>query len=274
MGNGKWEMGIGGLLPFPKMAPVGTDPRVHPPTQNQKPRTRNQEPLNPEEPQREHLLKAGTITRLVQQKHNPKRVSVFVNGDFAFGLHMDLVLEHGLYKGLDLDVPTQLEIIAADRVRAANEVALTYLSYKARTEQEVRRKLARKDFEEAVADRTVARLHELGYLDDAAYARSYVEGRFRNRGYGPQRLRRDLKKRGVAARHIDAALEEVLEEDEVVDAARGHAEKRWRRLAREPDPYKRRQKLTDYLLRRGFAYETIRRVVEEIEQREEEAGNL
>lgn len=233
--------------------------------------TKNQEPVtvNSEEPKRERPLQAGTITRLAQQKRHPERVSVFINGDFAFGLHMDLVLEHGLYKGLDLDVPTQFEIIAADRARAANEVALTYLSYKARTEQEVRRKLARKDFDDAVADRTIARLHELGYLDDSAYARSYVEGRFQNKGYGPQRLRRDLQKRGVAARHIDAALEDVLQDDEVLDAARKHAEKRWRRLAREPDAYKRRQKLTDYLLRRGFAYETIRRVVEEIEQKED-----
>ncbi|HMB89633.1 MAG TPA: RecX family transcriptional regulator [Rhodothermales bacterium] len=230
--------------------------------------------MKPEEPKRERPLKEGKITRLAQQKRKPERVSVFVNGDFAFGVHMDLVLEHGLYKGLDLDVPTQLEIIAADRTRAANEVALTYLSYKARTEQEVRRKLARKDFDDTVADRTVARLHELGYLDDAAYAHSYVEGRFRNRGYGPQRLRRDLQKRGVAARHIDAALEAMLEEDDVLDAARGHAEKRWPRLAREPDPYKRRQKLTNYLRRRGFAYETIRRVVEEIAQQDEESGNL
>jgi regulatory protein len=218
-----------------------------------------------EDPQRERPLQAGKITRLAQQKRRPERVSVFVNGAFAFGIHMDLVLDYGLYKGLEIDIPTQQDIIAADGVRAANEVALTYISYKARTEQEVRRKLARKEFDEVVADRTVARLYEIGYLDDGSYARSFVEGRFRNKGYGPQRLRRDLQKRGVAARHIDAALAEVLEDEEVLDAARAHAEKRWARLARESDPYKRRKKLTDYLLRRGFAYETIRRVVEEVE---------
>ncbi len=56
----------------------------------------------------------------------------------------------------------------------------------------------------------------------------------------------------------------------MLEAARSHAEKRWPRLAAEVDPFKRRKKLTEYLLRRGFSYDTARRVIEEFENRTED----
>ena len=216
-----------------------------------------------ERPQRP--LAPGAITRLVAQQKNPNRVSVFIDEAFAFGVHVDLVVEFGLHKGKVLEVEAQQQIVSADRVRAAREAALGYLGYAARTEREVRQKLIRSGFEEDVAEDTVARLRELGYLDDAAYARSYVQARFRNRGYGPGRLRGDLLRRGIAAALIDAVLDDLTEQEDMLEAARRHAEKRWPRLAHETDAQKRRKKLSDYLVRRGFSYETARRVIDDLE---------
>ena len=220
-----------------------------------------------EQDEQQRPLQSGTVTRLAGQKKNPQRVSVFIDGAFAFGVHVDLVVEFGLHKGKALTVEAQQRIVAADRVRAARAAAMAYLGYGPRTEREVRQKLIRSDFGEAVAEDTVARLRELGYLDDAAYAHSYVEARFRNRGYGPGRLRGDLLRRGVASALIDAALDDLIEQEDVLEAARRHAEKRWPRLAAETDSYKRRKKLSDYLVRRGFSYETARRVIDELENR-------
>jgi regulatory protein len=222
--------------------------------------------MEPDERQR-RPLQPGAVTRLVRQRKNPKRVSVFIDEAFAFGVHEDLVVEFGLRKGRALSVEEQERLVEADRARAARETALEYLGYRARTAQEVRQKLARSGFDEAVAEDAVARLGELGYLDDAAYARAYVQARFRNRSYGPGRLRADLRRRGVADGLIDAALGALVEEADMLEAARSHAEKRWPRLAAEADAFKRRKKLSDYLLRRGFSYDTARRVVEEFEER-------
>ena len=212
-------------------------------------------------------LRPGTVTRLLGQKKNPNRVSVFIDDAFAFGVHVDLVVDFGLHKGQVLDVETQQQMVQADQIRAGREVALAYLGYGARTEQEVRQKLVRSGFDDVVAEDTVARLRELGYLDDAAYARSYVQARFRNRGYGPGRLRTDLQRRGVTTRHIDAVLDELVEEEDMLEAALGHAEKRWPRLATETDAYKRRKKLSEYLVRPGFSYEIARHVIEDLERR-------
>ncbi|WP_457652882.1 RecX family transcriptional regulator [Rhodocaloribacter sp.] len=213
-------------------------------------------------------LPAGVVTRLVAQKKDPDRVSVFLDGAFAFGVHVDVALAFGLAPGRALTEAEREEILAADAVFRAKSAAFHYLAYRARTEREVRRKLSGKGFEEGVIDEVVGRLHTLGYLDDEAYARTYVQARFAGRGYGPQRIRAELLRRGVDRAHVDAALDELLAEDDVVARARRHAAKRWPRLAAEPDPRKRRKKLTDYLVRRGFSFDVVRRVVDELEREE------
>ena len=215
-------------------------------------------------------LKPGTITKLGRQKKNTRRVSVYLDGEFAFGAYEDVVFEHGLQTGRPLSVEEQQAILNADRLLVAKTTAMNYVAHRARTEHEVRQKLYRSGTDEATADQVVARLYELDYLDDGAYAMAYAQGKFRSKGYGPERVRNDLRRRGIEAVLVEAAVEEVFNPDEVLEAARAQAAKRWPRLQREPDVYKRRSKLFDFLLRRGFSYDTARQVVEEIEREAEE----
>lgn len=210
-------------------------------------------------------LKEGRITRLAAQRHDPNRVSVFLDETFAFGVHVDVMMTFELHKGCALSIDVQRQIIEADRVQQAGAKAMEYLARRARTVREVRQKLAQRGFGEAVAEQVVSRLVERGHLDDEAYARAYARARFETRGHGPQRIRSDLLRRGVPAAFIDVALEELVAREDLMEAARRHAEKRWQRLAGEPDPRKRRKKLYDYLLRRGYGYDTIQKVAEELE---------
>ena len=79
---------------------------------------------------------------------------------------------------------------------AALDRALTLLEYRARSAQEMRRALMQREFPEDVADEVVARLRELGYIDDAAYARALVSSTIR-KGSGSRRARYALMQRGV-----------------------------------------------------------------------------
>jgi regulatory protein len=210
-------------------------------------------------------LRPGTITRLAQQKRDAERVSVFIDGAFVFGLSLDLAVKAGLRKGRTLTVEEQQALLDDEERLKAKAAALDYIAYKARTEHEVRQKLRKKGFPEHVADEAVARMRELGYLDDADYARAYARGRLSGRGHGPHRIRADLHRRGVARATIDAVLEDLVEPDDLRETALRHGRKRWRRLQREDDPYKRRQKLAGYLQRRGFDFDLIREVTEALE---------
>ena len=212
--------------------------------------------------------KPGTITGFKSQARDPKRISVFLDGEFAFGLYVDILSENALEKGQFLDVERQLELIRADNVIRAKFSALNFLAYRARTAKEVHDRLISKGFCPDVAESVVERFTELGYINDSNFARQYANGRVRNKGYGPRRIQQELRRKGVASQHIQEALDQSVLEVDPFDSALKAGEKRWARLSNESNPMKRRKKLQDFLARRGFGFDTIRKVLEELQRME------
>ena len=222
-------------------------------------------PEEEEDEKRPREIKPGPITSIETQKKNAKRVSVFINGKFAFGLHQDVLLQHALHSGMNLDETRILELLAADSLLRAKESAITYLGYRARTEYEVRKKLSDKGFDQNIIDKVIGRLHELSYLNDEQFAASYVRGRFKQKGYGPQRLRSELYRLGIAGPLIEQTLEEILKEEDVIERALQEAQKRLKRLRNEADLSKKRRKLFDFLMRRGHTADVARTVIEQLD---------
>lgn len=206
----------------------------------------------------------GTITRLDVQKNDTNRMSVYLDGDFAFGVHQDVVVKHSLSVGDRLSPEARHTILQDEARIQAKQRALDYLAHKPRTETEVRRKLRDADTPPDVIDDVVERMYELSYLDDEHYAHEYARSRFANKGYGPVRIRRELVERGIDRHLADRAVDQLFETEDPLQAARGHADKRWSRIARDSDdPRRRKQKLYNYLRRRGFSSDTIYRVLDE-----------
>ena len=216
-------------------------------------------------------LKDGTVTRVVQQTGDPDRVSVFLDDAFAFGLSLALAVEAGLKKGLVLTADRQRAMLAEQEGHAAKAAALASVAARARTAGELRRMLSDKGFGADVVEDTVAALEQLGLVDDAAYAAAYARGRFAGRGHGPSRIRQDLAQRGVSKEHIEAALAELAEAEDVAGRARSDAATRWAALASEPDPRKRRKKTLDFLLRRGHSFDDARTAVDAVADGDDEA---
>jgi regulatory protein len=189
---------------------------------------------------------AVKITALQPQIRNKRRVSVFLDGDFLFGLSTETV---GEVDRADLD-----RIAFEEQLHAARQYAFLLLSYKARTTSELKQRLGRKGFSPDIVSRTLERLAELKMVDDAGFARRFAEDRITIGHKGKWRVRGELLKRGIDRKQIDAAMAEAPDE---VAAAKEVAAKylsRNRRL--EPDVLKRR--LYALLARRGFSPDTIR----------------
>jgi len=106
----------------------------------------------------------------------------------------------------------------------------------------------------------VADLTARGYLDDAAFAHHWVAVRA-SRGYGPARLRAELRARGIAPALVDAALVGASEDGEL-ERARAVARRRLPALQRG-DRARTAARLRDHLLRRGYAAPVVARVVRE-----------
>jgi regulatory protein len=200
---------------------------------------------------------AGRITRLAFQKHTADRVNVYLDGQYTFALPaLDAArLRVGEY--LEDAAIAQLQV--QDERQKAYDRALRFLGFRPRSQAEVRRNLLAAGLEAELVEATLAHLAEQGYLNDAEFARFWVENRQQFRPKGSQALRGELRQRGVAAETIEAALVDLDPEAGAYEA--GHP--RAARLAAlaQTDPAAFSRKLTDFLLRRGFEYEVVRETV-------------
>lgn len=200
---------------------------------------------------------AQTITALRFQQRNRDRVNVYLDGAFAFGL--PAVVAARLRVGQSLNEEEIQGLQGSDTVERAYERALNFLSYRPRSEAEVRSALRRKGFAEEAIESVVGRLTRAGLLNDAEFARYWVENRAQFRPRGVRALRYELRGKGIA----DAVISEELDRVDEERSARGSAESAARRFAHLPAPEFRR-KLGAYLARRGFSFTVIQPLVEEL----------
>ena len=200
---------------------------------------------------------AGTITALRFQKRNKNRVNVYVDGHFAFGLAAIEAAHLRVGQTLSGDDVARLQV--QDKVEQAYERALDFLSYRPRSEAEVRRRLCKKNVEDEVVEVVIERLTRSGLLDDREFARYWVANRLQFKPRGARALRHELWEKGVPTSIIADALANLDEEG----AARKAAEVGARRLAHlEPRDF--RQRLGTYLARRGFSYAVVEPLIEEM----------
>ena len=144
--------------------------------------------------------------------------------------------------------------------RAAKQVAYDLLSRKPWSRRELTARLRRRGASPVVAEDVVAALEAQGYVDDQAFARQWADGRAGRRHLGSLRLRDELRRKGISREVTDAAVRqafaEVGEEERALEVARRRLPALRRRNAGRAAP-----KLRDYLLRRGYPEDVVRRIL-------------
>lgn len=137
------------------------------------------------------------------------------------------------------------------------EAALRFLEARQRSAAEVRRRLLLHGYRTTMVEGAIKRLIELGMLDDAAFAKAWVESRDRARPRGERALRQELAKMGIDRAIADEAFDdrEVERPDADAEAARRLLERHASALARVADPRARRQRAYALLARHGFESE-------------------
>lgn len=203
------------------------------------------------------------ITALSPQKHDPDRLSVFVDGEFRMGLSAEIALAANLRVGEAVDEARLRELERRDRSWQAREAALRLLAVRPRSAAELVRRLRMKGYEPEVGEEVIARLRDLGMIDDAAFAGMLVRDRVRLKPQGARRLANELRAKGVDEETAHTAIRETLEGEDTDERelARRAAEK-WRPRAGE-EPASARRRLHGYLARRGFDTDVIREVLDE-----------
>lgn len=147
-------------------------------------------------------------------------------------------------------------------MRARNN-AYALLRQRPRSVYEIRNRLKLKGYADSVIGDIVAGLERTGELDDDRFARIWVESRMHMNPAGDVVLRHELKRNGVSDSIIDAVLAEKSEKYDEYELAFSMAKDRFERL-KKLDRRKATKRIYDFLLRRGFKYDNIRRVLESL----------
>jgi regulatory protein len=143
------------------------------------------------------------------------------------------------------------------------DVAVRALMRRAHSVHEMKQKLERRSDNKLLVQVVMARLKENGHIDDAKYAKQFARQRTEGRKQGKFRVARDLRARGVADQHIEAALEEAGEETGEGAMVRQRIERKLRAYRGEIDE-KKMASIYGSLLRAGFSADVVRRELKAI----------
>ena len=143
-------------------------------------------------------------------------------------------------------------------------VSLRLLAATPKSVKELRDKLTAKGFPEGVVEKTIGMLESKGLLSDKAFAQNIVARFTQGNPSGSRKISFELKRKGVPAKMREEILE-GLNPDEERERARELAGVKWERFAKL-DGQKRKRRVYDFLLRRGFDFQLVRDVVEQLER--------
>lgn len=205
--------------------------------------------------------KGGRVTAIEGQVRDPERVSVFLDGEFAFGISRDAAYLEGVRIGTDLDVADVTRLAQLDDANRATTSAINLLARRPRSEREIRDRLRQKGFEASAIDTAIEKLEGWRYLDDAEFARYWVENREANRPRGKRLLEQELRSKGVDLEVIQSTIEAGVG-DEEADAL-ALARSKMRSYANLEPPVARRR-LASFLTRRGYGYDVTSRVLAQV----------
>ncbi|TSC90125.1 MAG: regulatory protein [Microgenomates group bacterium Gr01-1014_5] len=198
------------------------------------------------------------ITRIVQQK-DQNRVSVYLDGKFAFGVTLESLLSNHLKVGQELSggqIDTLKEQSNQDKVFTR---VLRFVTSRPHSEREIKLWFKKKKVDEVVQGVALNRLTKLGLVDDLAFAKWWIEQRTVFRPKPQKILKYELRIKGIRDEIIEEALGQTETQTDLEIAIRV-AEKRWPRLRALPEK-EARKKLAEFLARRGFSWETIKKVL-------------
>jgi len=208
------------------------------------------------------------VVNLKRKKRTKEWYLIYLNDGREILSYIDFIVKFKVKVGKQLTEEQIKEMKSESEVILAKEIAYRFISYKPRTLKEVSDKLKAKGFQSDLVSKVVEELKNYGFINDLEYARNFVLNKSRSKTLGELALRRELLSKGISSEIIDEVLSErenLIDEFEIaLDLAQGKLKqvKSLKKRKKGRDEYKRR--IYEFLLRRGFKFETINRVMREV----------
>jgi len=130
-----------------------------------------------------------------------------------------------------------------------------YCAYQERCHSEVKQKLWTLGFWGDWAESVIEHLIDENFLDEERYVCSFVRSKFKYKKWGRRKILMKLKQKRISQRLIDHGFKEI-DEEEYLQTLDVLIEKK-RKVIREENPFKRNQKLANYLIQKGYEMDLI-----------------
>lgn len=202
------------------------------------------------------------VTKIELQKKNKNRVNVYLDGEYAFSCSTELIYTEKINMGDKLDLQKLKRLIEEDDYIKCKNDSLNVLEKTYKTENEIRNKLVVKGYEEATINKVMAFLKEYNFLDDSKFCDLYIKEKLRTQSRN--KIKYDLIRRGIEERLVKEKLETVkdiqenVEESSIFELAR----KKYEIVKKnEADKRKQYKKMSEFLLRKGYSWEDVKKVL-------------
>lgn len=202
------------------------------------------------------------ITKLSPQKRK-KRVNVFIDQEFAFGVDLETLAKFNLQVGQEISEQRIEKIIKEGEFQKVYDKTLRFFSFRPRSEKEVKDWLAKKKIGVLVKKLVIKRLKKVKLLDDRKFALWWIDQRVAFKPKGRKLLEEELRKKGVSKEIIEQILETKITDGLELKLALKLVKKKLPSYQKMPY-LKFRQKIADFLVQRGFSWEIIKKVIDEV----------
>ncbi len=205
----------------------------------------------------------GEITKITKQVKNDERYNIFMDGKYAFSVDESVLAHFQLRKGLELDELMISELQYKDEAKKAFNKVLHFLSYRMRTEKEIRNHLKEAELDDSLIQEVIHKLSEYKYINDKEFAEAFVQTQLNTSDKGPQWIKGELAKKGVDELLVENALTPFTTEIQV-DKGVAIAQKLLHKY-RKDSLVQAKQKINQNLLRKGYTSSINKIVWEAIE---------
>ena len=200
-----------------------------------------------------------TITKLERQKHSKNRVSVFVDGEYSFSVFDEIAIEFDISVGRNASELNMEKILSFDEYKQALSKAFGHISRSEKSEKQLREFLLGKQFAPYTVEKVILRLKELDYIDDLFLAQNFLE---HSKNLGKYAIKSKLKQKGISESIINQVLADFNEEDSFTSALEQAIKQK--KKYEKYELLQQKKKVSDFLARRGFDWDTVSRVIEKI----------
>lgn len=155
------------------------------------------------------------ITKIEVQKNHNDRVSIFVDDEYYASMFLDTAVKYGIKKDCDIDEEDFKKYLVESEQNLAFNKAFNYMNTALKTSKQMRDYLKKKGYDESTIGNVIDKLKEYNYINDRAFAESYVNT-YKTK-YGKNMLKTKLMEKGVAKNIVDDVLDNYETNEMVID---------------------------------------------------------